>query len=92
MSSTSIGVDGATTLSLTSTEVFLPCAEVMVELTGKSFTRKRRSAGVGGNSQLLKVNVVADVARLVKVIFVEASNRSGLTSQPLIKFEMVIKR
>lgn len=93
MSSTSIGVGGATTLSLTSTEVFLPCAELMVvESTGQSFKMKRRSAGVEANSQLLEVNVVADVARLVQVIFVEASNRSGLTSPPLIKFEMVIKR
>lgn len=90
MSSTSIGVDGATTLSLTSTEFFLPCAEVMVEATGQPFARTGFSTGVRQNSQL--VIVAAKVAHLVQLILVKASNRSGLASQLLIKFEMVIKR
>lgn len=87
MSSTSMGVDGATTLSLTSTEVFFPCEEVIIESTRIPFTSERNSLVVRRNSHFLNV-----VAHLVQGLLVEASNRSGLTSQALIKFEMVIKR
>ena len=87
MSSTSMGVDGATTLSLTSTEVFFPCEGVIIESTRIPFTSERSSVAVRRNFQLLNV-----VAHLVQGLLGEASNRSGLTSQAPIKFEVVIKR